>query len=222
MRCGEQAPALGRPAAHGARRACHGRSRAYLGLKDCVDRWVAAAAIGLAAPLMALIALAIRWESPGPALFAQERAGKNGRPFRMLKFRTMRVDSDPYGESPATGDDPRITRVGKLLREASLDELPQLLNVVSGDMSLVGPRPLYVRRLASWNARQRSRLLVKPGLTGLAQVHGRGNLTMAEKLEWDVKYVERVSLATDLHIIAKSLARVLRRADIYEVPGAPE
>jgi lipopolysaccharide/colanic/teichoic acid biosynthesis glycosyltransferase len=153
------------------------------------DRVLAAAALAIASPLFLYLAWRVRRDSPGAALFGQVRAGRGGQPFRMYKFRTMRTGVDPYGDSPQTGDDPRITRFGRWLRESSLDELPQLINVVRGEMSLVGPRPLYVQQIAEWDARQRGRLLVKPGLTGLAQIHGRGSLTIEDKLEYDVRYV---------------------------------
>jgi lipopolysaccharide/colanic/teichoic acid biosynthesis glycosyltransferase len=188
----------------------------FLILKRGVDAYLALLAIAATAPLMALIAWLIRRESPGPAFFRQSRAGRNGRPFTLLKFRTMRSDADPYGDSPQSGNDPRITRIGRLLRETSLDELPQLMNVLRGDMSLVGPRPLYLQQMAEWNLRQRARLLVKPGLTGLAQIHGRGSLTLEDKLEWDVRYVEQISLKTDLIIILETVAQVFRRGGIYE------
>ncbi|GAI73580.1 unnamed protein product, partial [marine sediment metagenome] len=117
-------------------------------------------------------------------------AGKDGKPFVFYKFRTMKLDVDPFGASPKSDEDPRLTKVGMFLRQYSLDELPQLFNILKGDMSIVGPRPLYVSQMAEWNERQKKRLLVKPGLTGLAQVSGRGELTREEKLELDVKYVE--------------------------------
>ncbi len=135
----------------------------------------------------------------------------------MYKFRTMRTDVDPYGDSPQTGEDPRITRFGRWLRETSLDELPQLINVARGEMSLVGPRPLYVQQMAEWDARQRGRLLVKPGLTGLAQVNGRGSLTVEDKLEFDVQYVETCGLFLDLKILWRTVFGVRSRTGIYEV-----
>jgi sugar transferase EpsL len=167
-------------------------------------------------PALLAIALAIRVASPGPALFRQERAGRNGRPFAMLKFRTMRLDVDPFGPSPKSGRDPRLTRIGKLLREYSLDELPQLINIFCGDMTFVGPRPLYVSQIAEWDARQRKRLLVKPGLTGLAQISGRGELTVEEKLELDVRYVEQAGLRLDSRILLATFTRVFARRGIYE------
>lgn len=170
----------------------------------------------LLAPLLVAIALAIRVSSRGPALFVQQRAGKGGKPFALYKFRTMRLDVEPFGPSPKSPDDPRLTRIGRWLRERSLDELPQLVNVLKGDMSLVGPRPLYVSQMAEWNERQRRRLSVRPGLTGLAQVSGRGALTREEKLECDVRYVEQVSLRLDAVILLKTLARLCGCKGIYE------
>ena len=167
-------------------------------------------------PLFAVIAIAIRIGSKGPVIFKQERVGKNGKPFMFYKFRTMRIDADPFGPSPKTGDDTRLTKVGRFLREYSLDELPQLFNVLKGDMSIVGPRPLYVSQMAEWNERQRKRLLVKPGLTGLAQISGRGGLTREEKLELDIKYVETAGFLTDIKIMIVTLSQVFHRRNVYE------
>lgn len=194
-----------------------GASGSYLFVKHAVDRYIALIALIVAAPLLALISYRIRRESDGPVLFRQTRAGRDGRPFTLYKFRTMRTDADPYGDSPQSGEDPRITRVGRWLREKSLDELPQLFNVLRGEMSLVGPRPLYVQQMAEWDDRQKARLLVKPGLTGLAQVSGRGSLTIEDKLEWDVKYVEQISLASDLQIVWRTLRGEALGGGIYEV-----
>jgi len=163
-----------------------------------------------------VIVVAIRLSSRGPAIFAQERAGKHGRPFTCYKFRTMKLDAEPFGPSPKSGADPRLTGIGTWLREYSLDELPQLANIVKGDMSLVGPRPLYISQIAEWDERQQKRLLVKPGLTGLAQISGRGRLTREEKLELDVTYVERRSVRLDGRILVATVAQVLGRRDVYE------
>ena len=158
----------------------------------------------------------VKFTSKGPAVFTQQRAGKGGKPFIFYKFRTMRIEADPFGASPKSGDDPRITPVGKWLREYSLDELPQLFNILKGDMSVVGPRPLYVAQIAEWDQRQKRRLEVKPGLTGLAQVSGRGGLTREQKLELDVKYVETAGLFTDIRIILATALQVFGKQDIYE------
>ena len=167
-------------------------------------------------PLLLIVAIAVRLSSKGPAVFVQQRAGKDGKPFGLYKFRTMRLDVDPFGPSPKSGEDPRLTRVGRWLREYSLDELPQLANIVKGDMSLVGPRPLYVSQMAEWNERQRRRLSVRPGLTGLAQISGRGALTREEKLERDVEYVERAGLWLDAAILLATLVQLCGRQGIYE------
>jgi undecaprenyl phosphate N,N'-diacetylbacillosamine 1-phosphate transferase len=185
-------------------------------LKRALDIAVSLPAVVILLPVFAVIIIAIRVSSKGMAIFRQERAGKNGKPFTFYKFRTMKTDADPFGASPKSGDDPRLTKVGKFLREYSLDELPQLFNVLKGDMSIVGPRPLYVSQMEEWNERQQKRLLVKPGLTGLAQISGRGALTREEKLELDVKYVETASLWTDIKIILATVIQVFRRKSIYE------
>jgi lipopolysaccharide/colanic/teichoic acid biosynthesis glycosyltransferase len=170
----------------------------------------------LALPML-LIALFIRLGSRGGAIFRQRRVGRGGRPFTMYKFRTMRSGGDPYAPSPHGGDDPRLTRLGRFLRRWSLDELPQFFNILKGDMSLVGPRPLYERQAAEWNDRQRRRLEVRPGLTGLAQVRGRGDLTLEDKLELDVQYVENQSLWLDFVIIIRTLgAGCCRPGQTYE------
>ena len=184
--------------------------------KRILDIVIAGLSLAVLWPLLAAIAVAIQVGSRGPAIFRQERAGKDGRPFTLYKFRTMRLDADPFGPSPKSGEDPRLTRLGRFLREHSLDELPQLVNVILGDMSLVGPRPLYMSQVAEWNERQRKRLEVKPGLTGLAQVSGRGELTREEKLELDVSYVEHASLWLDVRILLATAARVCGGGGIYE------
>jgi len=185
-------------------------------LKRIFDIAISLPAIIVLLPVFAVIVIAIRVSSKGPAIFRQERAGKDGRPFTFYKFRTMKVDADPFGPSPKSDGDPRLTRIGRFLREYSLDELPQLFNVLKGNMSIVGPRPLYVSQVAEWNERQAKRLLVKPGLTGLAQISGRGELTREEKLELDVKYVETASLWLDLKIILRTFAQIFSRKSIYE------
>jgi len=185
-------------------------------MKRLFDIVLSLSAIVLLLPVFVVISIAIKLSGKGPAIFKQERAGKNGKPFIFYKFRTMRVDVEPFGSSPKTGDDPRLTRVGKLLREYSLDELPQLFNILKGDMSFIGPRPLYVSQMAEWDERQKKRLLVKPGLTGLAQISGRGQLTREEKLELDVKYVETAGFLTDIKMILATIAQVFGRKNIYE------
>lgn len=189
----------------------------YLWLKDAIDRYLAVCALAVLWPLLLYLWLRVRADSPGPGFFCQTRAGRHARPFTLYKFRTMRTDADPYGDSPQHGADPRITKLGKFLRESSLDELPQLINVARGEMSLVGPRPLYLTQIREWSRRHRARLWVKPGLTGLAQINGRGALTIEEKLEWDVRYVEGVTLRNDVLIIWRTAFSIAGQSDIYEV-----
>jgi lipopolysaccharide/colanic/teichoic acid biosynthesis glycosyltransferase len=160
------------------------------------------AACALPAALMGIAcALAVRLSGPGPILFRQARIGRDGAPFIPLKFRTM-IDA-PNGPFP---DDARITRAGRLLRRTSLDELPQLLNVLRGEMSIVGPRPALPYQVERYTARQRGRLAVRPGMTGLAQVSGRNSLAWADRIELDLAYIERQSVAADLRIVARTIA----------------
>ena len=173
-------------------------------------------AIIILLPVFLIIIIVIRLQSKGPAIFKQTRAGKNAKPFTLYKFRTMKTDTDPFGASPKESTDDRLTKTGKLLRECSLDELPQLFNVLKGNMSIVGPRPLYIAQIEEWDDRQKKRLLVKPGLTGLAQISGRGALTREDKLELDVRYVESASFFTDVKIIFSTFLQVFRKQSIYE------
>ena len=186
-------------------------------LKRSLDILISLLALVVLAIGMLLIAMAIKLGSRGPAIFRQRRTGWRGRPFTMLKFRTMRADVDIYGVSPHSRDDPRLTKLGRLLRETSLDELPQLLNVLVGQMSIVGPRPLYERQAAEWNDNQRRRLDVRPGITGWAQAFGRAGLTHEEKIELDLHYVDNRSFAMDAKIILRTILNMItRRGDIYE------
>ena len=188
----------------------------YGNFKRGLDIFIAISTMVILCPVLVAIGIIIRFSSKGPAIFKQQRAGKNGRPFVFYKFRTMTLDVDPFGPSPKSGQDPRLTKVGKFLRECSLDELPQFFNVLKGDMSIVGPRPLYISQIPEWNERQKKRLLVKPGLTGLAQIGGRAELTREEKLELDVKYVETAGLLTDIRIMLATITHLFRRKRIYE------
>jgi lipopolysaccharide/colanic/teichoic acid biosynthesis glycosyltransferase len=185
-------------------------------MKRGIDIILSLSVLIILLPVLLLIAIAIRISSKGPSIFKQKRAGKNGDSFVFYKFRTMVADTDPFGPSPKSGKDPRLTKIGRILREYSLDELPQLFNILKGDMSIVGPRPLYLSQIPEWNKRQKKRLLVKPGLTGLAQISGRGELTREEKLELDVKYMETASLLADMKIILSTIAYVFSRKGVYE------
>ncbi len=189
-------------------------------LKRGFDIVVSLVALAVLAIPMGIIAILIRRGSPDGAIFRQRRIGLGGKPFITLKFRTMRTEADPYAQSPQSGKDPRLTRIGRFLRETSLDELPQLLNVLAGDMSVVGPRPLYEKQAQRWNERQRRRLEVRPGLTGYAQAYGRGNITHEQKIEIDVFYVENADFRLDMKIILRTLLQVFRRRDeVYEREG---
>lgn len=158
--------------------------------------------------LGALCAIAIRLDTSGPVLFRQPRVGRGGQPFVLLKFRTLVHSDDPGPILPAK-DDGRITRVGRVLRRLSLDELPQLVNVARGEMSLVGPRPTLAYQVERYTPEQRGRLSVRPGLTGLAQVRGRNSLDWPSRIVLDLEYVRRQSLALDLAILARSVPALL-------------
>jgi sugar transferase EpsL len=167
------------------------------------DLLVSSALLILLSPLIALIAMLIRWSSGSPVVFRQYRPGLHGEIFVIYKFRTMRPPLT--GENPWITDDLRTTRIGRVLRKASLDELPQLVNVVSGRMSLVGPRPLLVEYLDKYSPHHARRHDVRPGITGLAQVSGRTSLAYSEKLDLDVRYIDEWSFGLDLRILLKTL-----------------
>jgi len=168
------------------------------------------------APLMACIAVFIKLQDRGPVLFIQERAGKHGRPFKLLKFRSMKAGADPFAQSPSAGNDPRLIRGGDFLRRYSLDELPQLLNVLFGDMSMIGPRPLYVSQVNALSEYHRRRLLVLPGITGLSQVYLRSELTSHESLDMECAYVEKKSFLLDVKIFFLTIGVVLGKKGVYE------
>lgn len=196
-------------------------NRRYLALKRVIDVVTCLAVLPLAGPVMLLIALAIVIDSPGSPVFVQRRTGMGGRRFPMLKFRTMVRDAEELKASLAhlsivpppdfkVIDDPRVTRVGRILRATSLDELPQVLNVLAGHMSLVGPRPTSFApsTYSLWHTR---RLEVRPGVTGLWQVMGRNEADFDQRLRMDLAYIDRCCLPVDLWIIAATVASVLRR-----------
>ncbi len=171
-----------------------------------LDLVVAALALLLFSPLLAAAAIAIRVEGGGPVLYRQRRVGRDGRAFELLKLRTMVAGSDPVGVGTAvTRDDPRVTKVGRLLRRFSLDEVPNLVNVLRGEMSIVGPRPTIEAQVREYTPRQRRRLEVKPGITGWAQVQGRAGIPWEQRIELDVWYVDHRSFALDLRILARTL-----------------
>jgi lipopolysaccharide/colanic/teichoic acid biosynthesis glycosyltransferase len=169
------------------------------------DVTVAGAALLLSSPVLGLAALAVKLADGGPVLYRQTRVGKDGADFELLKLRTMVVGAETQGAGFAVDrGDPRITPVGRVLRRLSLDELPQLWNVVRGDMSVIGPRPTLRYQVERYTPRQRRRLEVKPGITGWAQVHGRATLPWAERIELDVWYAEHRSFRLDLKILART------------------
>jgi lipopolysaccharide/colanic/teichoic acid biosynthesis glycosyltransferase len=173
------------------------------GLPRGADLVIAAIGLVLVSPLIALIAIAIKLESRGPLFYRQRRVGKGGEVFEMFKLRTMRKGADPVGVGTAvTAEDPRVTRVGRLLRRYSLDELPNLINVLRGDMRIVGPRATLPAQVELYTPRQRRRLDLRPGVTGWAQIHGRAGIPWEERIELDVWYVEHRSLWLDLKIVA--------------------
>jgi lipopolysaccharide/colanic/teichoic acid biosynthesis glycosyltransferase len=186
-------------------------------LRRATDIVVSATALVFAAPILALAALAIRLESPGPIIYRQRRSGLQGRDFDVLKLRTMVDGAEHKGAGLAINEnDPRITRAGALLRRTSLDELPNLVNVLRGEMSLIGPRPTLPAQVAQYTERQRGRLALKPGITGWAQVNGRASLPWSERIELDLYYIEHRSLALDLQILRRTVSMVLGGSDLYK------
>ncbi|UMG91528.1 sugar transferase [Nocardioides sp. TF02-7] len=194
--------------------------------KDAADRLVAALALLALLPLLAALMLAVRRDSPGPALYRQVRIGRDGRPFTMLKLRTMRTAAEEEVDDLAERNegagllfkiraDPRVTRLGGVLRRYSLDELPQLVNIVRGEMSLVGPRPALPQEVAQYDADALRRLAVKPGLTGLWQVSGRSDLDWDESVQLDLAYVDNWSPALDLRIVLRTFGAVLSHRGAY-------
>ena len=169
------------------------------------DILVAALALIVLSPVLAIAAVAIKLGSAGPVIYRQRRVGKDGHEFELLKLRTMVRGSDPVGIGVAiTRDDPRVTRAGRFLRRTSLDELPNLVNVLRGEMAIVGPRPTIPAQVVDYTPHQRRRHEVRPGLTGWAQVQGRAGIPWEERIELDIEYVERRSAALDLRILAKT------------------
>ena len=174
-------------------------------MRRALDVAVAGAGLVVAGPLLAVAALAVKLEDRGPVLFRQTRVGKDGVDFELLKLRTMVVGAESQGAGYAVDrGDPRITRIGRLLRRTSVDELPQLWNVVRGEMSLIGPRPTLRYQVDRYDEHQRHRLDIRPGITGWAQVNGRAALPWAERIELDVWYVEHRSLTVDLKILLRT------------------
>ncbi len=200
-----------------------GPSRA---LKSVLDRLVAGLLIVVLTPVLLALAAAVKLSSKGPVIYRQTRISRGGTPFTMLKFRSMYTDADVQREALLASvqvdgpmfkmyDDPRITRVGRVLRRYSLDELPQLFNVLRGDMSLVGPRPPLPEEVARYNQIESRRLLVTPGMTGLWQVSGRSNLTWEETVRLDLRYVDNWTMSGDLRLLGRTAGAVVRRTGAY-------
>ena len=186
-------------------------------IRRAVDIVVSALALALSSPLLLGAMLAIRVESPGRVIYRQRRAGRGGKPFDVLKLRTMVDGAEHIGAGLAVNaNDSRITRVGAFLRRSSLDELPNLLNVLRGEMTLIGPRPTLPAQVEQYTDRQRGRLAVKPGITGWAQVNGRASLPWSERIELDLYYVEHRSLSLDLRILLRTPAMVLGGSGLYK------
>jgi lipopolysaccharide/colanic/teichoic acid biosynthesis glycosyltransferase len=186
-------------------------------IRRALDIALAATVLALSAPLLLAAMLAIRIESRGRAIYRQRRVGRDGAAFDVYKLRTMVEGAEHIGSGlRIDAGDERITRVGTWLRRTSLDELPNLLNVLRGEMSLIGPRPTLPEQVAQYTPRQRGRLAVKPGITGWAQVNGRASLPWSERIELDLYYVEHRSLALDLRILARTPAMVLGGSGLYK------
>ncbi len=181
-----------------------------------LDIMLAGIGLVLAAPLLLIAAVAIKFDSRGPVIYRQRRVGKDGQQFEVYKLRTMRLGADPVGVgTPVLEDDPRVTRVGGLLRRFSLDEIPNLVNVLRGELAIVGPRPTLAAQVERYTERQRRRLEVRPGITGWAQVNGRAGIPWEERIELDVWYVDNRSLALDLRILARTARLLLTGHGLY-------
>jgi lipopolysaccharide/colanic/teichoic acid biosynthesis glycosyltransferase len=186
-------------------------------IRRAVDIVLSSLALLLSAPVLALAALVIRRESPGAVIYRQRRVGLDGRQFDVLKLRTMVDGAEHIGPGLAINEnDSRITRVGAFLRRTSLDELPNLVNVLRGEMSLIGPRPTLPVQVEQYSERQRGRLALRPGITGWAQVNGRSSLPWSERIELDLYYIEHRSLALDLKILWRTAALVLGGSGLYK------
>jgi len=191
----------------------------YSWFKRAFDIAASGAALLLLAPLMAVLAALVRLESRGPAFFRQRRLGKGGKPFTAYKLRTMHQNArpvrNPDGSYFVGAGDPRLTRLGRFLRETSLDELPQLINILKGDMSVVGPRPDQLADLELYDDLLRMKLLVRPGLASLAAVYGRNTLTWRKRARWEAFYVRHVSMRLDAYIIWRIAILTLKRDGVY-------
>ncbi len=183
-------------------------------IKRIFDFMIALIGIIIASPILLIVAILVRLNLGAPILFRQPRVGLNGEVFEMVKFRTMKDAKDAKGH--LLPDDERLTKFGQFLRQSSLDELPELFNVLKGDMSLVGPRPLLVEYLPLYSKEQMRRHEVRPGITGYAQINGRNNISWAKKFELDVYYVDNYRLSLDFKILTQTVGKVLKQSDISQ------
>lgn len=189
-------------------------------IKRLLDFILSLLALIVLSPVFLVISISIKVNSKGPVFFLQERLGKNGKVFKIIKFRTMIVNAEHIGDGLKikSENDNRITKVGKILRKTSLDELPQLINVIKGDMSIVGPRPpvtYYPHKFDEYSEKQKKRFEVRPGITGLAQIRVRNSASWDERIEIDVEYVKKVTFTQDVIIILKTIMQVLKRENVY-------
>lgn len=189
-------------------------------IKRLLDIFISLIALVILSPILIIVAILIKITSKGSILFLQERLGKNGKIFKIIKFRTMVVNAEKIGDGlrVSSENDCRITKIGRILRKTSLDELPQLLNVLKGDMSLIGPRPpvtYYPHKYEDYPEAQKVRFSVRPGISGLAQVRVRNSATWDERIEIDIEYVENITFINDVKIIFKTISRIIKVDDIY-------
>lgn len=183
-------------------------------IKRLLDFLLSLIALIILSPLMLIISILVRVKLGKPIIFKQERPGKNEKIFTLYKFRTMTDEKDENGK--LLSDEARLTKFGKFLRSTSMDELPELINIIKGDMSIIGPRPLLVEYLPLYNDEQKKRHNERPGLTGLAQINGRNNLSWEEKFKEDVFYTENISFKLDIKILFKTIIKVIKREGISE------
>ncbi|MCI8412243.1 MAG: sugar transferase [Clostridia bacterium] len=188
------------------------------GIKRMIDLFLSLIAFALLMPLMIIIYILVRVKLGKPAIFKQQRPGKDEKIFTLYKFRTMTDEKDENGN--LLPDSERLTKFGKVLRSTSLDEVPELLNIIKGDMAIVGPRPLLVEYLELYNEEQRHRHDVRPGLTGLAQVSGRNSITWEEKFKEDIEYINKISFFADIRIILQTIIKVFKREGISQQNNA--
>ena len=188
----------------------YGKYEKYM--KRPLDAFLSTGALIVFSPIMIITAILVRIKLGSPVLFTQERPGKNGKLFKLYKFRTMTDEKNENGER--LPDEKRLTSFGRILRSTSLDEMPELINIIKGDMAVVGPRPLLPQYLTRYSKHQARRHEVRPGFTGLAQISGRNSISWQEKFNWDVKYVDRISFLEDCRIIKETIRTVIKREGI--------